>query len=78
MRKVLPYTTTVIQMGSDYEVMLDDKIELHTELHDAGSTRPYQVRLVQLIESSSTAAGVLPVLPDKLGPSGVPKNRPCG
>jgi hypothetical protein len=29
---------TMMQMESGYEVMPDDKIELHTGLHDAGST----------------------------------------
>jgi hypothetical protein len=39
-------TMTMMQMGSGYEVMLDDKIEFHTELRDSGSTRPYPARLV--------------------------------
>jgi len=43
------YTMTTIQMGFGYEVMLDDKIELHTGLHDAGSTHPYPVRLALFI-----------------------------
>jgi hypothetical protein len=40
------YTMTMMQMRSGYEVMLDNKIELRAGLHDAGSTRPYAVRLV--------------------------------
>lgn len=40
------HTMTMMQMGSGHEVMLDDKIKFHTELHDSGSTRPYPVRLV--------------------------------
>jgi hypothetical protein len=40
------YKMTMMQMRSGYEVMLDDKIELHTGLCGAGSTRPYAVRLV--------------------------------
>lgn len=40
------YTMTMMQMGFGYEVMLGDKVELHTGLDNAGSTRPYPEWLV--------------------------------